>query len=82
MSAQVERTYDEYEKMAAQAMMNRAGYHAKKLKQTQLFKRPSSGSETQDKAEERRDKAKETMEWLSQFEEFREKVGKEVVNGE
>lgn len=74
MHAHTEAVYDEYERMAAQAMMNRAAHHAKKLKQSQLFRRPTDA----EKAKDRRERSKEIMKWLSQFEEFR---GKEGVNG-
>lgn len=75
MRAHTEAVYDEYERMAGHAMMIRAAYHAKKLKQTQLFRRPSDV----EKAKERRKRSDDIMDWLSQFEEFR---GKEGVNGE
>ncbi len=67
MSAQVERRYDEYETMASEAMMMRSAYHAKKLKYSDLYKRPNVD---ENKAESMRTRADYTMEWLSQFEEF------------
>jgi len=78
MRAQVERRYDEYEHMASMAMMTRQAYHAKKLKQTDLFKRPLDEDIAKDKAEEARNRSEYTMKWLSQFKEFRGKEG--VIN--
>lgn len=79
MRAYTEYVYDEYERMASQAMMTRAAYHAKKLKPSQLFKRPVDGSSVKNRAEHVRKRTEETMKWLAQFEEFR---GKEGINGE
>ena len=75
----VELKYDDYERMASHAMMIRAAYHATKLKQSQLFKRPSDEDQAKNKAEEVKERTEETMRWLSQFEEFR---GKEGIDGE
>ena len=73
MRAQTERMYDEYERMAYQAMMMRGAYHAKKLKQSDLFERPKDGKSAKVSADDIRAKQAETMRWLSQFEEFRGK---------
>lgn len=73
MRAHTESVYDEYDRMATEAMMMRAAYHAKKLKQSQLFKRPTDGDQARNKAEEMRERSEETMKWLAQFEEFRGK---------
>lgn len=78
MRAHTESVYDEYERMASHAMMIRAAYHAKKLKPSQLFKRPKDEEVAKNKAEDMRARSEETMKWLAQFEEFR---GKEGVNG-
>lgn len=78
MRAHTESVYDEYERMASHAMMMRAAHHAKKLKQSQLFKRPTDEEVAKSKAEDMRARSEETMKWLAQFEEFR---GKEGVNG-
>jgi len=75
MSAQIERTYDEYERFAAQAMMNRQAYHAKKLKQSQLFKRPAGEVGTDKTVEDVRDRQESIMNRLEQFEEFRGRFG-------
>lgn len=74
LEAQQERHYDEMERMAIQAMMNRHAYHAKRLKQTQLFKRPTEFKESIRTIEDLEREEKETMEWLSQFEEFKGKI--------
>lgn len=79
MRAHTESVYDEYDRMATHAMMIRAAHHAKKLKQSQLFKRPSDEEVAKNKAEEMKERSEETMRWLAQFEEFR---GKEGVIGE
>lgn len=55
--------------------MIRAAHHAKKLKQSQLFKRPTDEDITKSKAEDMRERSEETMKWLAQFEEFRGKEG-------
>lgn len=80
MHAHTEAVYDEYERMATQAMMVRAAHHAKKLKQTDLFRRPVDGDRARNKAEESLRRTEETMKWLAQFEEFRGKEG--VTNGD
>ncbi len=73
MRAHTERIYDDYERMAFQAMMMRGAYHAKKLKQSDLFDRPKDVKTAKISADEIRAKQAETMRWLSQFEEFRGK---------
>ncbi len=78
MRAHTESVYDEYERMSTEAMMMRAAYHAKKLKQSQLFKRPTNADVAKDKSEDMRERSEEVMKWLAQFEEFQ---GKEGVNG-
>lgn len=75
MRAHTESVYDEYERMASHAMMIRAAHHAKKLKQSQLFKRPTDEEVAKSKAEDMRERTEETMKWLAQFEEFRGKEG-------
>lgn len=72
MSANVERTYDMYERMASQAMMNRAAYHKEKLRYNDLFKRPSGEIEerTADDIKQRQD---DIMNRLSRFEQFADK---------
>lgn len=73
MRAHTERIYDEYDRMAYQAMMMRGAYHAKKIKQSDLFTRPKDGKTSKVTADDVRAKQAETMRWLSQFEEFRGK---------
>lgn len=80
MYAHTESVYDEYERMAQEAMMARAAYHAKKLKPADLFKRPVDEDLAENKVKEMRERSDETMRWLSQFEEFRGKEG--VISGE
>mgnify|MGYP001159192135 FL=1 len=71
MSAHVERIYDEYERMAVQAMMTRASYHAKKLKQSDLFKRPSESRRTNKTADDVKERQKAIIAQLERFEEFK-----------
>lgn len=70
MRAQVERQYDEMERMSHNALMLRQAHHAKKLKMSDLFKRPADDAVEGGKAENMRKKADDTMAWLSQFAEF------------
>ncbi|MFD1453221.1 hypothetical protein [Oceanobacillus sojae] len=70
MRANVERIYDEYERMAIMAMMNRQGYHAKKIKQKDLFKRPTAEDAAKQKAEESVDKKEKITEWMSRIKQF------------
>ena len=83
LAAQRERQYDEMELMAIQAMMIRQAYHAKRLKQSDLFRRPVDEEKARSKADEIQERTKKRMEWLSQFEEFRGKINvrEEETNG-
>lgn len=74
MRAQVERQYDDMERLAIQAMMYRQAQHAKRLKQVDLFKRPGNEKEANSKAEAMKERADRQREWLSQFEEFNGKI--------
>lgn len=74
-AANVERLYDESERMAMSAMMTRQAYHAKKLKHSDLFKRPVADEVANKKAKESHKRTEEITEWLSQFEEFNGKLG-------
>lgn len=74
MRANVERKYDDYEDMALQAMMNRQATNAKRLKQSDLFKRPVDKDKAESKAEELKQKAEQASEWMSQFTQFSDKV--------
>lgn len=66
MQAENERRFDEYELMATQAMWNRAAYHAKRLKKSNLFKRPKDGEQVDPKTiEERRREVDEMNDWLA-----------------
>lgn len=56
--------------MADAAMMTRQAYHAKRLKPSDLFKRPVDVAKAQEKSEELIDKAENATEWLSQFTNF------------
>ncbi len=74
VKADDERRYDEMERMARQALMNRQAYHAKRLKESDLFRRPTEFQKAVRTVEDLEREEKETMEWLSQFEEFQGKI--------
>jgi len=80
MAANVERTYDDYEKMAVQALMNRAGYHKEKLRHGDLFKRPSD-VDTDKTADDVKERQRALIERLERYEEFRGKFGEEETDG-
>jgi len=82
MAAQVECKYDEYERMASQAMMMRAAYHKEKLRQSDLFKRPTGGIKTDKTAGDIEERQRAIIERLSKFEQFADKFGgEEETNG-
>lgn len=82
MAAQVERKYDEYERMASQAMMMRAAYHKEKLRQSDLFKRPTGELKTDKTAKDIEERQRAIIERLSKFEQFAGKFGgKEETDG-
>jgi len=82
MAAHVERKYDEYERMASQAMMMRAAYHKEKLRQSDLFKRPAGEIKTDKTAEDIEERQRAIIERLSKFEQFAGKFGgKEETDG-
>src|SRR5690625_7074075 len=80
MAANVDRTYNNYEKMAVQALMKRQGYHAKKLKKSQLFKRPSD-IDTGKTADDVKERQRAIIERLERFEEFKGKLREEETDG-
>ena len=67
MRAEQESRLDGYERMASHSMMIRQAYHAKKLKYSDLFKRPTDVSKAQKKAEDLLEQNRRASEWLSQF---------------
>lgn len=73
MRAFVEANNDEYEKQALLAIWHRKAQHEKRIKTTDLFKRPKDEERAQKNVEDIRAKQAETMRWLSQIEEFRGK---------
>lgn len=78
MRAQVERQYDELERLAIVAIMHEAAHRSKRPKASDLFKRPVDEEEAKSKVEELKEKAEHATEWLAQFEQFNRK---EVANG-
>jgi len=83
MVAQRERQYDELEKMAESAMMNRQAYHAKRLKASHLFKRPVDDETAKKRLDGVEERMKNRMERLSKFKKFQGKLKtdrKEAIN--
>lgn len=67
MRAETERRYDSYERMSTGALMNRQAYHAKSLKPSDLFKRPTDTELAKKKTEALLEQTRHASEWLSQF---------------
>jgi len=80
MAANVERIYDDYERMATQAMMMRSAYHAKKLRHRDLFKRPD-GIKDDMTVDDVKERQQTIIERLSKYEQFAGKFGEEEMNG-
>lgn len=81
MRANLERVYDEYERKANEAIiLANAINSTKKVKSTDLFKRPVDDGTARRKTEDLLGKADHASEWLSQFEQFKD-FRKEDVNG-
>ncbi|HET6528952.1 MAG TPA: phage tail assembly chaperone [Balneolaceae bacterium] len=76
MDAKQEKVYDEMEMMALEAMMMRAAYHAKKLKQYELFDRQKVEQKHKD-PEDMKEKLHRQQEWLNSL-----KIGKGEEHGE
>jgi len=73
MQAQVERQYDEYERMAIEAIMRENAHRSKKTKVSNLFKRPVSDEEARDKLENAEERMRSRIDRLSKFKEFQGK---------
>lgn len=80
MRAEVERRYDEYEKFAHFAIMREKAHREKRPKASDLFKRPPDEEVAKNKTEDLLSKKEKTMEWLSQFEQFKY-LRKEAADG-
>ena len=70
MSAQVERQYDDMETRAYEAIMNRIAQNEKRVRMSDLFKRPTGEINTDRTAEDVEKEQADKIAWLSQFEEF------------
>lgn len=68
MKAETESAFDNYEDMSMAALMNRQAYHAKKLKATDLFKRPVDDVEAKNRQKDKIQQQRHAEEWLAQFE--------------
>lgn len=66
MRADGERRMDDYERMAHEALMNRQAQHEKKLKLTDLYKRPNGGSRSEKTRVERlKESTRNANDWLA-----------------
>lgn len=82
MRSNVERTHDEYERMAYSAMMSRQATNAKRLKMSDLYKRPADVSTAEKDLQTMKNKVEHASEWMSQFTLFGgQNDGKEEANG-
>jgi len=67
MKAQVERIYDDYDRMADSAMMRERAHRDKRPRRNDLFKRPVDEVAAQRKAEEMAERAAQQAQFLAQF---------------
>lgn len=74
MRANVERKYDQYEDLSMFAMMQRKATNAKRIKQSDLFKRPVDEGKEEEKVINMKEKVNHANEWLGQFEQFSGKL--------
>jgi len=82
MQAQTEREYDEYERMAVEAIMRERAHRAKRAKASDLFKRPIRDEEAKDRTKSLKEQAEHATAWLSQFEQFNEmREEEDISNG-
>jgi len=65
MRAENERRYDDYERMAVQALMIEKAHREKRPKLTDLFKRPNEQTRDKKTIDERRKEVDEINAWLS-----------------
>lgn len=65
MRAENERRYDDYERMAVQALMIEKAHREKRPKLTDLFKRPNEQIRDKKTIDERRKEVDEINAWLS-----------------
>lgn len=71
MTAHIERIYDEYERMAVNAIMHEAAHRSKKPRIKDLFKRPSESRRTNKTADDVKERQKAIIAQLERFEEFK-----------
>lgn len=67
MRAQQERQFDDYEREAFVAIMHENAARSKRLKMSDLFKRPVDATLAKKKTQELAEKAKMASDWISQF---------------
>jgi hypothetical protein len=65
LQAENERRYDDYERMAVQALMIEKAHREKRPKLTDLFKRPDKQNSDKKTIDERRKEVDEINAWLS-----------------
>lgn len=80
MRAELERKFDRYEEYSHFALMREKAHREKRPKASDLFKRPPDEELAKNKAEDLLLRKEKTMEWLSQFEQFKY-LRKEAADG-
>lgn len=65
MQAQVERHYDEYERMAIEAIMRESAHRAKRPKAGDLFKRPKDSVAERNDLSDMKVETERLNEWLA-----------------
>lgn len=65
LRAQQERSYDDYERMALDAVWRESAHRSKRIKPDDLFKRPNGEMKTVETVERLKEKTLKTNEWLA-----------------
>ena len=76
MAAQVERQYDEYERMSIGAIMREAAHRAKRPKASDLFKRPKDSVADRNDLSDMKEETERLNDWLATLQR------KEEANGD
>lgn len=77
MHAQVERQYDDYERMAIEAIMREGAHRAKRPKASDLFKRPKDSVVEREQLSDMKAETERLNDWLATLSPTR----KEDANG-
>lgn len=67
MQAQVERQYDEYERMAVEAIMRESAHRAKRPKASDLFKRPEDSVAERNNLSDMKEETERLNDWLARL---------------